>query len=125
VRFYYPDLSVVCRPNPPHDSFQDDPALVAEVVSQSTRRLDEGEKKEAYQTIPSLSVYLVIEQDSPKVVVYRRGELGFAREVYAGMDAVMSLPEIETDLPLAEIYDGVEFSPEQADDNMDASRSRS
>lgn len=125
VRFYYPDLSVVCRPNPPHDSFQDDPALIAEVVSQSTRRVDEGEKKEAYQTIPSLSVYLLVEQESPKVVVYRRGEQGFVREVYVGRDAVISLPEIETDLPLAEIYDGVEFSPEPADDVMDADRPRS
>src|SRR4051812_29962246 len=27
VRFYYPDLSVVCRPNPPEDSFHDEPVL--------------------------------------------------------------------------------------------------
>ena len=125
VRFYDPDLSVTCRPNPPHESFQDDPALIAEVVSQSTRRVDEGEKKEAYVTIPSLSVYLLVEQESPKVVVYRRGEQGFAREVYVGVDAVISLTEIETDLPLAEIYDGVEFSPEPTDDDTDANRSRS
>lgn len=125
VRFYYPDLSVTCRPNPPNDSFQDDPALIAEVVSQSTRRVDEGEKKEAYQTIPSLSVYLIVEQESPKIVVYRRGEQGFGREVYVGLDAVISLPEIETDLPLAEIYDGVEFSSEPVDDDMGADQSRS
>jgi hypothetical protein len=38
--------------------------------------------------------------------------------VYVGLDAVISLPEIETDPPLAEIYDGVEFSPEPVDDDM-------
>src|SRR3989449_10050858 len=26
VRFYYPDVSVICRPNPQTDSFQDEPA---------------------------------------------------------------------------------------------------
>src|SRR5438067_3822613 len=43
VRFYYPDASVVCRPNPQTDSFQDDPVVLFEVLSRSTRRIDEGE----------------------------------------------------------------------------------
>ena len=33
VRFYYPDVSVVCRPNPQTDSFQDEPAVLFEVLS--------------------------------------------------------------------------------------------
>src|SRR6478752_1079399 len=32
-RFYYPDCSVVCRPNPQDDSFQDDPVVIFEVAS--------------------------------------------------------------------------------------------
>src|SRR5262249_6108241 len=28
VRFYYPDVSVICRPNPQSDSFQDEPAAL-------------------------------------------------------------------------------------------------
>src|SRR5262245_49576375 len=63
VRFYYPDASVVCRPNPPTDPFQDEPAALVEVLSRNTRRIDEGEKKDAYLTIPSLGVYLLVEQD--------------------------------------------------------------
>src|SRR6266567_2592347 len=42
TRFYYPDVSVICRPNPPTDTFQDDPAVLVEVLSRSTRRIDEG-----------------------------------------------------------------------------------
>src|ERR1700719_4638260 len=30
-RFYYPDASVICRPNPSNDSFQDEPAVILEV----------------------------------------------------------------------------------------------
>jgi Uma2 family endonuclease len=118
VRFYYPDASVTCRPNPPHDSFQDEPAALFEVLSRKTRRIDEGEKKDIYLTIPSLDVYLLIEQDTPMVVVYRRGT-GFEREVYEGMDAVIPMSEIGIDLPLAEIYETVEFSPEPMEDEGD------
>src|SRR5204863_8150738 len=67
VRFYYPDVSVICRPNPQTDSFQDEPAALFEVLSQSTRRIDEGEKKDAYLTIPALAVYILVEQESPRV----------------------------------------------------------
>src|SRR5262249_57886347 len=56
VRFYYPDVSVVCRPNPQTDSFQDEPAVLFEVLARGTRRIDEGEKRDAYVTIPSLAV---------------------------------------------------------------------
>jgi Uma2 family endonuclease len=112
VRFYYPDVSVICRPNPQNDSFQDEPAALVEVLSRRTRRVDEGEKKDAYLTIPSLSVYVLLEQETAAAGVFRRTEQGFIREAYEGPDAVIPLDEIETALPLAEVYDGFEFSPE-------------
>jgi Uma2 family endonuclease len=116
IRFYYPDVSVICRPNSPLDSFQDEPAVIVEVISRRTRRTDEGEKKDAYLTIPSLDVYMLIEQDLPLVQVFRRTHTGFVREVYEGLDAVIPLGEIEIELPLAEIYAGVEFMPEPSDE---------
>lgn len=51
IRFYYPDVSV-CRSNPPSDSFQDEPVVLVEVLSSQTRRLDEGEKKDAISRFP-------------------------------------------------------------------------
>lgn len=116
VRFYYPDASVVCDSNPPQDSFQDNPVAIFEVASRSTRRIDEGEKKDAYLTIPSLKVYVLVAQDSASMVVYRRGEQGFVREVVEGMDAVLPLSEIGTELPFAEVYEGVTFTPEPEED---------
>jgi Uma2 family endonuclease len=117
TRFYYPDVSVICHSNPPADSFQDKPAAIFEVLSKKTERLDKGEKKDAYLTIPSLNVYVLIEQDAPLVVVFRRTDAGFVREVYEGLDAVLPLGVIGIELPLSEIYDGVEFTPEpDADD---------
>ncbi len=116
IRFYYADASVVCRPNPKRDSYQDEPVVIVEVLSRATRRTDEGEKKDAYLTIPSLAAYLLVEQELPAVVGYRRTPQGFVREVYHGLDAVIPLHEVEIELPLAEIYDRVEFTPEPEDE---------
>ena len=112
LRFYYPDIHVTCDPNPPDDSFQDNPVVLFEVLSRSTRRIDAGEKKDAYLTIPSLCVYALVEQETAAVIIFRRTSAGFVREVHEGLDAVVPLSEIGIDLPLREIYDGVEFMPE-------------
>jgi Uma2 family endonuclease len=63
-------------------------------------------------TINSLAVYLLIEQDAAYVTAYRRSQEGFVTEVYQGLDAVIPLAEIEAELPLAELYEAVEFIPE-------------
>lgn len=109
VRFYYSDVSVTCRPNPQSDVFQDEPIVVIEVTSPETRRTDEGEKRDAYLRIPSLSVYVLVEQETARVVVFRRGEQGFAREVHDGLATAVPLPEIGCELPLGELYEGVEL----------------
>ena len=116
VRFYYPDASVICDSNPPNDSFQDQPVVIAEVLSHKTRRIDQGEKKDAYLTIPTLQTYLLIEQDCPAVTVYRRTDQGFVQEAHTELEAIIPLVEIGAELPLAEIYEGVEFVPEPEED---------
>jgi Uma2 family endonuclease len=113
VRFYYPDASVICEPNPQDDSYQDRPVVVVEVLSRRTRRIDEGEKRDAYFTIPSLQAYLLVEQESPAAVAYRRSEQGFVPELYSGLKAVVPLTDIDIELPLAQIYEDVEFIPEE------------
>src|SRR5437763_2916800 len=37
VRFYYPDASMICQPNPQTDVFQDEPMALFEVLSRKTR----------------------------------------------------------------------------------------
>lgn len=111
TRFYYPDAMVVCRPNPPTDHFQDQPVVVVEILSESTRRADLGEKRDAYLTLPSLKVLILAESDRPEVTVYRRKlEGGFAVDRVSGLEAILSLPEIQTTLPLAELYERVDFA---------------
>lgn len=109
TRFYYPDVSVICRPNPQQDTFQDDPSVIIEVLSDSTRRADEGEKKDAYLTIPKLTAYILLEQTSISAICFRRGEQGFQAEFYSGDDASIELPSIDAILSLSDVYDGIEI----------------
>jgi Uma2 family endonuclease len=109
TRFYYPDAMVVCDPNGPDDAFQDRPVVVAEVISEATRRIDESEKREAYLAIPTLAVYLLIETDRPRVVAHRRTDRGFVIEVHDGRDATLALEAVGIELPLAELYERVTF----------------
>jgi Uma2 family endonuclease len=117
TRFYYPDLSVICRLNPADDTFQDAPVVIVEVVSPSTRRIDEYEKREAYLSIDSLCVYVLVEQSTAAALVYRRGDSGFERETYFGLDATIALPEIKCQLRLADLFENVEFLPAVSDED--------
>ncbi len=119
TRFYYPDVSVVCQPNPPGDTFHDAPAVIVEVISPSTRRTDENEKREAYLSIDALSAYILVETSDVAALVYRRGDSGFQRETYFGLDAVIPLPEVGCELRLADLYDKVEFPPPVDDEEAD------
>jgi len=112
TRFYYPDVSVVCRPNPQSDVFQDFPSVVVEVCSESTRRIDDGEKRDAYLTIPSLTHYILLEQSAIGAVVYERSSAGFQRRVLTESGDNISFPELNISLSLAAVYDGVELSEE-------------
>jgi hypothetical protein len=53
-----------------------------------------------------------VEQELPLIVIHRRTPSGFVEEVYDGIGATVALPEIEIELPLAEVYEGVELTPE-------------
>ena len=102
--FYYPDGLIQCSPIPPKSQYTDAPTVILEVLSPSTRRNDETLKLRDYLTIPELRVYIMAEVDSPLLVLYRREGEGFRREVLAGLDAVLELPEVGLSIPLAELY---------------------
>ncbi len=103
VRFYYPDMQVTCQPNPPDETYQDSPIVIVEVLSRSTRRVDEEEKKEAYMTIPTLEAYLLVDSSNQEIVLYQRSETGFQREILAGEEARIPLPCLGFEILISEI----------------------
>jgi len=111
TRYLYPDFSVVCGAPATDDRFLNlfNPLLVAEVISPSSVDRDRGEKLRYYQSISSLQVYLVIDQHQPRVESYTRRTSAWRRQEFSGLDAIIPLPALGCELPLAEIYYGISF----------------
>ena len=104
--FYYPELVLSCDPQDRETYFRRAPCLLVEVLSESTARVDRREKLLAYQTLPSLQGYLLVEQDLARVELYRR-DIGWrVQEVEQGE---VMLPCLDMPLSLADIYQDVTF----------------
>ncbi|EIC21102.1 hypothetical protein Thi970DRAFT_04789 [Thiorhodovibrio frisius] len=99
--FYYPDLLLSCDPEDRESDFCQLPCLIAEVLSESTERIDRREKLLAYQTLPSLLEYLLVAQDGERVEVYRRKN-DWRAECYDNGDIWLDC--LATAVPVAEIY---------------------
>lgn len=116
-RYVYPDVSVICGPvefDPDDDHRQTavNPNLIVEVLSPSTEAYDRGEKLRHYLELPSLQEYVMISQHVPAIETIRRLPDGsWNLRLYQGTDAVARLTSIAIDLPLAEVYLGVQFPP--------------
>jgi Uma2 family endonuclease len=104
--FYDPDVAVDCS-NSDEDEITA-PSVIFEVLSPSTHRADYGDKQQNYQTIASLNVYGLVDQNRAIVTIYRRQQDGaWAIELYSDLEQTVPLPEIACTLPMAAIYQGV------------------
>src|SRR5579862_4545345 len=79
--FYYPDAIIVCDPTDAGRNWRERPAALFEIISESTRRIDEREKRLSYLQLPSLQAYVRLEQIRAEVVVDLRTERGWAPQV--------------------------------------------
>ena len=117
-RVRYPDATVTCSPVPRGTDVIPEPVVVFEVLSASTAATDRIEKNEEYRLTPSIRRYVMLEQARRAATVFLRVGDDWAGHVVTG-DAVLAMPEIGVDLPLAAAYAGIEFamddpSPEDA-----------
>jgi Uma2 family endonuclease len=101
----YPDVSVDCGPLDRDASRQSEPSIVVEMLSPSTRSVDDIKKTSDYGSVPSIEVYLIVDPAEPSVDVFRRTSKGleFVEQLTA-LDAVIELPSIGAKLALSDIY---------------------
>lgn len=105
-----PDAGADCGQRDPNAFQAALPRMVAEVLSPTTRDFDTFEKLSDYKQVDSLDYIVAIEPNAPEVVVWsRRQDRAWVRHIVEGIDREVDLPAIGVTLPLAEIYDGVEF----------------
>jgi Uma2 family endonuclease len=102
--FYYPDVTVSCDPTDNATFFRERPSVIFEVLSPDTERTDRKEKAITYRQIPSVEVYVIVEQERPSVTVLRQAETGWKTEAVQGLNGILRLPTIGVEMPLAEIY---------------------
>jgi Uma2 family endonuclease len=103
----YPDITIACGPVVQTDLMSSDPRVVFEVLSPSTRTTDFLIELRDYKTIPTLTAYVILWQDEPRSLVYRRTGEGWIEEEIGGMYGIIALPEIDIALPLGEVYEGL------------------
>jgi len=101
--FYYPDLMVTCDPTDNDEYFRRFPKVIVEVLSPATERIDRSEKLRAYQTIPTLEVYILLSQSALEATVYRRSQR-WERQVITGADGGLDLPELDFRIEFARLY---------------------
>jgi Uma2 family endonuclease len=111
--FYYPDVLVACDPSDNAKYFRERPALIFEVLSPETERLDRREKLFAYQRMPSLRRYILLEQESIAAKVYYRSGDDWESLTLIGPEAILELPEIQARLRLGALYERTALELEQ------------
>ncbi len=100
-----PDVFVYCGMLSREQASVDDALVIFEVMSPGTAANDRRIKRFAYQRLPGLQVYVLVERDQPFIEVFRRHADGFHGEPQLeGLDAILRLPEIEFEVSLADIY---------------------
>ena len=105
--FYYPDLLLSCDPDDRETYYRRNPCLLVEVLSDSTARIDRREKFFAYQTMPSLQEYLLIEQNSRAIEIHRRAR-GWALERIT--EGGVRLECLDVDVSLETLYEDVNLT---------------
>jgi len=110
-RIRYPDAFVVCTPVEPKATVVADPVVVFEILSESSAHTDLVLKNAEYRACASVLRYVVLEQAQPGALAFVRKGEDWTAETLGGADAVMSLPELGIEIPLAEVYEGALPAP--------------
>jgi Uma2 family endonuclease len=114
--YTYPDVSALCG-EPEFEGDKNEPPsllnpqVIIEVLSRSTQDFDRGDKFARYRKIATLTDYVLVSTDEPRVEQYIRLPSGvWTRQDRGDVSGVIRLASLDCDLPLAEIYEKVAFT---------------
>ena len=105
--YTYPDVTVACGDRRFVDERKDtllNPAVVIEVLSESTESYDRGQKFEWYRTVPSITDVLLVSQDRPIVEQYTRQADGTWVLHELRIADTLVIASLDCRVPVAEVY---------------------
>jgi Uma2 family endonuclease len=101
---FEPDALVVCGSRLDADAVEvNDPSIVVEVISPSTKAIDTGAKFTGYFSVASVMHYLIVDPVKRLVIHHRRGTEVIETRIIA--DGALRLDPPGLDVPLAEMFD--------------------
>ena len=106
AEYTYADVTVYCgrieiAPSPPPDTATN-PTLIVEVLSDSTRGYDHGDKLKMYQRLPSVQSVWLVEPDEPRITVWSRGPDGWSSTIHEDLSA--SLAVLGRTVAMTDVY---------------------
>jgi Uma2 family endonuclease len=111
--FVYPDVTVVCGKPVFYENRNDtitNPLVIVEVLSDSTKNYDRGEKFEFYRAIPTFQEYILIDQHRVHVEhFFIDAEKKWGLLEFNKLSDVLKLTKIDFQISLQDIYHRIEF----------------
>jgi Uma2 family endonuclease len=107
-----PDLGIDCGKFDPDGLVAPEPRLVLEVLSPSTKGVDQFRKLDEYRTIETLDYVLLVDPDVAEAILWSRdaSRVWQSRD-FIGLDSVIELPVLGLLLRLADLYEGLTVLP--------------
>lgn len=114
--FFYPDVFVTCSERDAASRLiQQEPLLVAQVLSPSTAAYDRGDKFASYRLCPTLVEYAVVDTDRRAVDLFRRNADGLWVLHPCDGDQSLTLECVTLTLPLGELFADLEGTDHRAE----------
>jgi Uma2 family endonuclease len=109
----YPDALITCSKVENADRLIPGVVVVFEVVSPTSGRTDRIVKVREYAAVSSIRRYVILESSSIGLTVFERGQPDEPwRASTLTSNDILGMPEIDIEIPVAEIYEGLSF-PDQ------------
>ena len=108
-----PDLGVDCGKLDDRSMRASSPRVVMEVLSRSTRTLDQVQTLDESKEVESIEHIALIDPDQPYVILWSRAaDRSWAHRALRGLDAVLSLGSVGVAFPLSVLYERLDFRPQ-------------
>ena len=111
--FVYPDVMVISGEPEFQADNQDiltNPICVIEVLSESTKNYDRGEKFEMYRSVPSIQEYILVDQERIHIEQFIRNErFNWELKEYNSIEGKFLLSSFGIELKISEIYKRVKL----------------